>query len=379
MPGWRTNRKIVVFESDDWGSIRMPSPDSFERLEKAGVDLRSWDAERYNLHDTLETTADLSALFEILSGFKDSEGNHPVFTPLYIVANPDFEKIRNSGFSKYYFEPFTETAKKYNGGDLNFALLKEGIKNRIFVPEMHGREHLNVTAWLMALRNGDKQTHLAFNEGLWGFIPDQKLFPKADFQAAFLPGEIDELEYHKDVLVEGLDLFEKLFGYRASYFVAPNGPFHNSLNTTLAACGIKYRTTSKVQLEPQGSGKVKRVVHWLGQKDKSGIYYITRNCFFEPTPPPETDWVDNCLADIKIAFSWHKPAIISTHRVNYIGALNSFNRDSGLRQLKELIKHIIKQWPDVVFMTTAELGKQIEMKHDERKLPAHIEGQLREQ
>jgi hypothetical protein len=22
--GWRTNRKIIVFESDDWGSIRMP-------------------------------------------------------------------------------------------------------------------------------------------------------------------------------------------------------------------------------------------------------------------------------------------------------------------------------------------------------------------
>lgn len=25
LPGWRTNRKIVVIESDDWGSIRMPS------------------------------------------------------------------------------------------------------------------------------------------------------------------------------------------------------------------------------------------------------------------------------------------------------------------------------------------------------------------
>jgi len=25
IPGWRTNRKIVVIESDDWGSVRMPS------------------------------------------------------------------------------------------------------------------------------------------------------------------------------------------------------------------------------------------------------------------------------------------------------------------------------------------------------------------
>jgi len=25
IPGWRTDRKIVVIESDDWGAIRMPS------------------------------------------------------------------------------------------------------------------------------------------------------------------------------------------------------------------------------------------------------------------------------------------------------------------------------------------------------------------
>ena len=25
IPGWRTKRKLVVIESDDWGAIRMPS------------------------------------------------------------------------------------------------------------------------------------------------------------------------------------------------------------------------------------------------------------------------------------------------------------------------------------------------------------------
>lgn len=39
--GWCTNKKIVVIESDDWGSIRMPSLSSFEKLEKLGLDLRS--------------------------------------------------------------------------------------------------------------------------------------------------------------------------------------------------------------------------------------------------------------------------------------------------------------------------------------------------
>ena len=30
--GWNSNRKIVVIESDDWGSIRMPSRKIYEYL-----------------------------------------------------------------------------------------------------------------------------------------------------------------------------------------------------------------------------------------------------------------------------------------------------------------------------------------------------------
>ena len=33
LPGWRTKRKIVVIESDDWGSIRMPSKRAYEELK----------------------------------------------------------------------------------------------------------------------------------------------------------------------------------------------------------------------------------------------------------------------------------------------------------------------------------------------------------
>ena len=46
LPGWRTNRKIVVIESDDWGSIRMPSLTIFEKFALKGLDLTSGDALR---------------------------------------------------------------------------------------------------------------------------------------------------------------------------------------------------------------------------------------------------------------------------------------------------------------------------------------------
>jgi hypothetical protein len=358
IPGWRTNRKIVIFESDDWGSIRMPSLSAFEKLERSGLDLRSWDAERYNLNDSLATSSDLEKLFEILSEHKNKHGIIPFFTAVCVVANPDFEKIRESDFEEYYYEPFTETQKRYPGCEGSFNLWKEGIEKRLFIPQFHGREHLNVASWMRALKSRDKNTHLAFNEGLWGFVPDQELLTGIDFQAAFLLGNTDELEYHKRILTDGLDLFEKLFGYRAEYFVPPNGPFNNTLNKILFENGIKYRPASKIQNEPLGNDKIRKVIHWLGEKDKSGIRYITRNCFFEPNISGK-DWVDSCLNDIKTAFRWYKPAIISSHRVNYVGALNPCNRDNGLSQLNRLLHAILKNWPNVEFMTTTELGELI--------------------
>ena len=36
IPGWRTNRHIVVIESDDWGSIRMPSKEVYDKLKTYG-------------------------------------------------------------------------------------------------------------------------------------------------------------------------------------------------------------------------------------------------------------------------------------------------------------------------------------------------------
>ena len=104
--------------------------------------------------------------------------------------------------------------------------------------------------------------------------------------------------------------------------------------------------------------KTRKRFHWLGKKSKTGLTYITRNCFFEPSQSGR-DWVDSCLNDISTAFRWNKPAIVCTHRVNYIGALYEDNRENGLNQLSLLLKNITKKWPDVEFITSAELGEII--------------------
>jgi hypothetical protein len=358
IPGWRTDRKLLAFESDDWGSIRMPSNEVFENLSRAGIDLTSDDGYRYNKFDSLETYEDLTALFDVLCSVKDYTGRYAVFTPASIVANPDFTKIRQSDFQEYFYEPFTDTLKRYPHCGDSFALWREGIDKRLFVPQFHGREHLNICVWMRALRSAHYRTLLTFENGMWGISTANDPAIKVEFQAAYDFIEPDDLMYQNEVIVSGLNLFEKLFGYRATYFVPPNSPFSTKLENVCFNQGIKYMFGSFIQTEPLGYGKTGIRYHWLGQKRKSGLTYLTRNCLFEPDQSGR-DWVDNCLYEISVAFKLHKPAVVSTHRVNYIGALYKENRESGLKQLKSLLKIIIKTWPETEFITSAELGEII--------------------
>lgn len=50
IPGWHTKRKIIVIESDDWGSIRMPSRQAYDYLLSKGYNI---DENRYEKFDSV--------------------------------------------------------------------------------------------------------------------------------------------------------------------------------------------------------------------------------------------------------------------------------------------------------------------------------------
>ena len=359
LPGWVTSRHIIVIESDDWGSIRMSSKQAFENFKKAGIPV---DKNHFNTNDALESNEDLELLMEALSKHKDKTGRPPVITGANIVANPDFEKIKESNFNNYYYESVIDTYKRYPVHDKVDRLWQEAIANRLLMPIFHGREHLNAQRWLRSLQQGCKATHLAFENGVTGIsigFDDEKL---PNYQAAFDIDSLGDIPYQKEVIQSGTQLFEKLYGFKSKFFIPTNGPFNNSLENTVKQCGIHYLGTSKIQMEPLGNGLNKKHFRYLGKRSKNGLIYMTRNSFFEPSSTSSLsskDWVNDCLAEIEIAFRWHKPATISSHRVNYIGWINPKNRSNGLKKLDELLAQIIKKWPDVEFMTSSELGDLI--------------------
>ena len=333
IPGWRTKRHIVVIESDDWGAIRMPSREVYEKLLSEGYRV---DLNKYERNDSLATEKDLTELFNVLNKYTDINGNHPVITVNCAVANPDFEKIEDSNFQQYFYEPFTETLKKYKGCENSFDLWKQGISEGLFKPQFHTREHLNVTLWMNYLQN-DEDTKHVFKYGIMG------LFPKGEnvennFQVAL--AESDHLiQPHSEIITEGLDLFEKIFNYKSETFIAPCYTWHPDIEKTLYENGVVGLQGMIYQHVPN-NGTIR---HWMGNRNKYGQIYTIRNAFFEPTLSNNIDNVADCISRIEYAFRWNKPVIISSHRLNYIGAIN------------KLLSQIERRWPNVEFMSSDEL------------------------
>ena len=205
--GWRTKRNIVVIESDDWGSVRMPSREAYEKLLKAGIRV---DKCHYCSNDSIASEIDLSHLFEMLYSVVDKNNHSAVITANVVVANPDFKKIRDNGFEKYYFTKITDGLSQIKGCENSLKLWKEGYQDGCFIPQSHGREHLNVSRWMYYLRNNYQETRLAFDLGVYGISQHITSEKRKSFLPAFDYTTLKEEEEVNLIAADGLRIFEDL-------------------------------------------------------------------------------------------------------------------------------------------------------------------------
>jgi hypothetical protein len=356
LPGWHTNRKIVVFESDDWGSIRMSSKKNYQALLQYGLAV---DKDPYCKYDSLESKDDLTALFDVLIRHRDANGNHPTITVNTIVANPDFGKIKKDNFTKYHYQLFTETMLQYYSESNVFEIWQQGITEKLFQPQFHGREHVNIRLWLKELQNGNKQFLQAFDCQVFGVPASLTNYGRSNVMASYDMIGLDELEEIDSIIVDGLNIFEQIFRFKSSTFIAPCYIWHPKTEIQLFHNGIAGIQGIAFQHLPIGVNQnYETKFHYTGQKNNVGQYYMVRNCGFEPSLQPENyDIVSDILNRMKWSFFLKKPVIISTHRINFIGGLEEKNRKKNLDLLNTLLGEILKKYPDVEFMSSDNLIK----------------------
>jgi hypothetical protein len=354
--GWRTNRKIVVIESDDWGCIRMPSKEVFNNLQKRGYEL---DKFAYLKYDSLETAEDFEAVFSCLKKFKDSKGNHPIITANTILTNPDFNRIEQSGFNEYITESFIDTLNRESGPEA-INLFNQGISEKMMFPQLHGREHLNVKRWMRALQDENGVTREVFNQGLFDLSVSQTNITENSFVDALTPANIDELDYVGESIKEASIQFKEVFGFQSKSFIAPCYIWRPETEKAMFDASIKYIQSGAYQLIPEIGqiNKFRKKMHFTGQKNKFGQIYTVRNALFEPSLI-DTPVIENTLTQIERAFSYKKPAIISMHRINFSGRVVESNRTNNLKLFNELLSTMLKKWPDIEFMHSSELGDLI--------------------
>jgi len=363
IPGWCTKHKIVVIESDDWGSIRMSSKESFLYLQSIGYPV---DQCPYNSYDALESEEDLTSLFEVLNSVKDKNGLPAKLTANSVVANPDFDKIAQNDFQEYFYEPFTETYKRYPNHSNSFNLFRQGIVAGVVMPQFHNREHLNVKRWMRSLHKRNQGSLDAFTQRMFSVHQFYSPSSKSNFMNALDFDNANDADYIESVVKDGLILFKKIWGFHSTSFIANCYTWHSTLEKILAEEGVKYIQGTVVQKEPviksanKENIKYNRKLHYQGQKNRLGQRYLIRNAYFEPSQIPAVDWISDCLNRIETAFRYYKPAIISSHRVNFIGAIVPGNRERTLKLFKQLLSEIVKKWPDVEFMSSDQLGDLME-------------------
>lgn len=361
LKGFKSKDKIVVIESDDWGSEYVPSLKVRQYLKDRGI---AMDGNAHLKVDTLEKAEDMYALYETLQYIiKKYPDKKPSVTCNFIMTNPDYKKIKSTGYEKYYYEPFTTTYLAKNENDNTWESVQEGLKENLIKAQFHGREHINITEWFKLLKEGHKEFTEAFKVGCYAINSNTLGRKRDNLLSAFDFYEEDSKKFILESIEEGMDMFQNLFQYNSISAVAPRYVWNDDVEKVLNKKGVSSIQTSINQLVPNING-YQKALHYTGEKGNNDIFYTVRNAHFEPSYSKTTDWVKQVMSKAKIAFAMGTPLIISTHRLNFVSGLDEENRSRNLSLLKELLEQLIKDYPDVTFLNSIELATIINNKHN---------------
>jgi hypothetical protein len=163
----------------------------------------------------------------------------------------------------------------------------------------------------------------------------------------------------KSIFKDAFIQFENTFGYKSKTFVASCFVWDENFEQALkeeSVYGIQSGAWQWIPIRKKGAVAYRRKIHYTGQRNKRGQIYTIRNCSYEPayTQNPQ-ECAKKCLSEIDRAFKFGKPAIINSHRLNYINSINPNNANNNLGGLKYLLEAVVEKYKDVEFITTPQL------------------------
>lgn len=324
----KTDAKLVIIESDDWGLQRATNEASLD-----------WAATKYGKEnftrwttDALETTEDLGLLFDLLKSYKNDFLYAPIITANYITHNFDYDTK-----DKLQMKPIDISIKKENPG--LYQLVLDGMKDHVFYPQLHGYCHFNFALLHNYFNTEEGREEYANNYFLAKSTIKSHLSYLEGECVNANPNFIEQLEAAQEV-------FYRIFGFYSDSFIPPRYIIDRKLVRTMGDLHIKYLQAGNVLI----NSELKRYyvpfyMKFLGQT------WLTRNCRLDP----HRDYnfgAEQCILKIENAFKNKQPAVIDTHRVNYSGRFAPMERYKSLAELKKVLNYLKQKHPEILFITS---------------------------
>ena len=338
-PALRFDRPLVLFQSDDWGRAGVRDCEGWEELRAAGLNLGEKPYDFYSL----ETAEDVRALGEVLRKHRDSTGRRPSMVMNFIMANVDFDRCFEVGQKQIPLRPLTEGLPGTWHRPGLLEAYRQGIRERLFYPALHGLTHFCERAVARELDNGGERSQLV--KKLWRAqtpyihwrMPwigyeywDPEMRPARRFLSA---------DDQRAAIKRAAGIFRDLF---------TSGPF--------SACAPGYRANADSRTSWFENG-VRVAQNGPGEQrgpylDESGMLFTFRTVEMEPAIA-RCD-LERLVSQVEECFAGGLPAVVSIHSINFHSTIQDF-RTPTLKLMDEFLTVLGKKWPGLLYVHDADL------------------------
>ncbi len=343
--------KAVVLQSDDWGLCAWsPDAESWRALRETPA-YQSAPGRRYG-GSTLESADDVRALADLLLSFRGGDGFPPVLQANTVLANPDYDRLAAAGFEGDDVPAVELPAlpSRWSRPRL-WEQLTIARLSGVWWPELHGYHHAPAATWLEAMRRGDSDALIAFEHQVM-------VCAAVEASGEFDPAEPEAARTRR--LERAVARFRELFGRSPGSFCPPDYRWDERLEADAERLGV---TAFQGKNEQHGArqGRVSRLVLGpSGARSAGARFYLPARIAFEPSlggPSGARVDVDAVVRAVRAAWSRGRPAVVSTHRLNFVH-LDDNLVAHGRARLRALLGRLCEE--GAVFLVDRELRELLE-------------------
>lgn len=312
--------KVLVIESDDWG----PGGD--------------FHADR------------LQRLSNVLSSYKDSLGRPALLTADMVLSVPDLKQTMTAPD-----QPLRRNILNKDFPKVHQAFIK-AMEVGVFVPQLHGLEHLYGEGLKRLANNNDPRVQDATQtEHWWDWETLDSPLQSHYVDGTLLPSKPHTADIQQAIVDKATRLFEQCFGFPTASTVAPCYMWVDNTEKAWAEKHIQFIQTAGYRCpgrKEDGSYIQDQQETRPGDRNALGQIYLVRNAMYEPVDGRRED---DCIRQIEQAYTQASPATISTHRYNYTRTEDEC--EMSLMGLQKILQHCTKKYADLRFASSPELGQ----------------------